>query len=104
QQLESAVPPSKISALSSGEFVGMVADDPTNKIALKAFHCEIQNDHDALKKEEEAFLPIPEIRKVDQLMIQRNYNQIKQDVQDIIDTEMERLSSDPALARLIIKK
>ena len=32
KQLESAVPPSKISALSSGEFVGRVADDPDNKI------------------------------------------------------------------------
>jgi hypothetical protein len=31
-QLESAIPRSKISALSSGEFVGMVADDPTQKI------------------------------------------------------------------------
>jgi hypothetical protein len=104
QQLDSAVPPSKISGLSSGEFVGMVADDPTNKIALKTFHCEIQNDHDALKKEEESYQPIPVIRTVDQAMIQRNYNQIKQDVQDIIDSEMERLSNDPALARLIIKK
>jgi hypothetical protein len=31
-QLESAIPRSKISALSSVEFVGMVADDPTQKI------------------------------------------------------------------------
>ena len=28
KQLESAIPTSKIAALSSGEFVGMVADDP----------------------------------------------------------------------------
>ncbi|MCE7043827.1 conjugal transfer protein MobC [Dyadobacter sp. CY312] len=104
QQLEPAVPPSKISGLSSGEFVGMVADDPTNKIALKTFHCEIQNDHDALKREEESYQPIPVVRTVDQAMIQRNYNQIKQDVQDIIASEMERLSEDPALAGLIIKK
>jgi hypothetical protein len=32
KQLESAVPPSKISSLSSGEFVGMIADDPKCKI------------------------------------------------------------------------
>ncbi len=55
KQLESAIPPSKISALSSGEFVGMVADDPTRKIELKAFHAEIINDHKALKKEEENY-------------------------------------------------
>jgi hypothetical protein len=51
KQLESAIPPSKISTLSSGEFVGMVADDPTEKIELKAFHCQILNDHEALKNE-----------------------------------------------------
>jgi hypothetical protein len=104
QQLESAVPTSKISALSSGEFVGMVADDPTNKIALKAFHCEIQNDHDALRKEEESYLPIPKIREVNQEMIQRNYIQIKQDIRTIVDSEIERLSNDPALVSLIIRK
>ncbi len=31
-QLEAAIPPSKVSALSSGEFVDMVADDPTDKL------------------------------------------------------------------------
>jgi len=34
-QLEVSVPPSRIAALSSGEFVGMVADNPDNKIELK---------------------------------------------------------------------
>lgn len=104
KQLESAVPPSKISALSSGEFVGMVADDPTNKIDLKTFHCEILNDHDALKEEEENYREIPMVRKLDSSMIQRNYLQIKQDVQDIIQTEMERLLSDPASRHLVVKK
>jgi len=33
--LFAAVPPSKISGMSSYEFVGMVADDPANKIALE---------------------------------------------------------------------
>jgi hypothetical protein len=87
-----------------GGIYSMVADDPTNKIALKTFHCEIQNDHDELKKEEESYQPIPIIRTVDQAMIQRNYSQIKQDVQDIIASEMERLREDPSLARLIIRK
>ncbi len=40
-QMDFAIPQSKISSLSSGEFVGMVADDPEQKIKLKAFHCEI---------------------------------------------------------------
>ncbi len=104
KQLESAVPPSKISALSSGEFVGMVADDPDNKIELKTFHCEILNDHDALKQEQDNYKKIPIIRKLDNAMVQRNYLQIKQDVQDIIQAEMERVLSDPGLSHLVIRK
>ena len=104
KQLESAIPPSKISALSSGEFVGMIADDPDCKIALKAFHCEILNDHEALKKEQDSYKDIPIIRKLDNAMVQQNYLQIKQDVQDIIQAEMERVLSDPGLSHLVIKK
>ncbi|ASZ09615.1 YWFCY domain-containing protein [Chitinophaga pendula] len=104
KQLETAIPPSKISALSSGEFVGMVADDPDNKIDLKAFHCEIINNHDALKREEESYKEIEVIRKLDNSMVQRNYFQIKEDIQDIIQSEMERLLNDPGLSHLVIKK
>ncbi len=104
KQLETAIPPSKISALSSGEFVGMVADDPDNKIELKAFHCEIINDHEALKREEENYKEIEVIRKLDSSMVQRNYFQIKQDVQDIIQSEMERMLNNPGLSHLVVKK
>jgi hypothetical protein len=104
KQLESAVPASKIASLSSGEFVGMVADNPDNKIELKAFHCEIQNDIPALQKEEANYKEIHVIRQVDNAMIQRNYLQIKQDVQDIVQAEYARIMNDPALAHLIIKK
>ncbi len=104
KQLELAIPASKISALSSGEFVGMVADDPGNKIELKAFHCEILNDHTALQKEQEGYKETEVIRKLENNMVQRNYLQIKQDIQDIIHSEMERMLNDPALSHLIIKK
>ncbi|KGO85914.1 conjugal transfer protein TraG [Flavobacterium rivuli WB 3.3-2 = DSM 21788] len=104
KQLESAVPPSKISSLSSGEFVGMVADDPENKIALKTFHCEILNDHKALKEEEDSYKDIAVIRKIDNSIVQKNYLQIKQDIQDITHSEIHRLLNDPALAYLVIKK
>lgn len=87
-QLDSAIPPSKIASLSSGEFVGMVADDPDQKIALKVFHSEILNDHDAIRREEEAYKPIPAARQIDSHLIQENYLQIKQDIQFIIDDKL----------------
>lgn len=104
KQLEAAIPPSRISSLSSGEFVGMVADDPDNKIDLKAFHCEIINDHESLKQGQDGYKNIEVVRKLDGGMVQRNYLQIKQDVQDIIQSEMERLLNDPGLSHLVVKK
>ncbi|MEO7046053.1 MAG: hypothetical protein ABI091_12155 [Ferruginibacter sp.] len=51
KQLDSAIPASKIAALSSGEFVGLVADNPDEKIKLKMFYAEIINDADKLNEE-----------------------------------------------------
>lgn len=104
KQLEAAVPASKIAALSSGQFVGLVADDPTSKIELKAFHCEIINDHAALKTEEEGYRPVPEVRKITPDMVQRNYDQIRRDVQDLKDSEIERIANDPGLRHLVVRK
>jgi TusA-related sulfurtransferase len=104
KQLESAIPASKIATLSSGEFVGIVADDPQCRIELKAVHCEILNDHEALKREESSYKEIEAIRKIDNIMVQRNYEQVKQDIQEILNSEMERLLADPALAYLVIRK
>jgi len=82
----------------------MVADDPDCKIELKAFHCEILNDHGALKDEQKEYKEIPVIRKLDNVIVQQNYLQIKQDVQNIVQTEIEKMLNDPGLTHLIIKK
>lgn len=92
KQLEAAIPPAKIANLSSGEFVGAVADDPTAKIKLKAFHAEFINDHDALAKEEKFYQPIPEIRSVSQDEVMENYYAIKKDIKEIVKTEMDKIN------------
>ena len=79
-QLDSAIPPSKIASLSSGEFVGTVSDDPDQKIELKVFHAEILNDHAAIRKEEDGYKPIPAIRTITQYEIMENYFRIKEDI------------------------
>jgi len=83
-QLDEAIPPSKIASLSSGAFVGMVADDPATKIELKVFHNEIINNHDAIKKEEAAYMEIPIVKKVTNEMIASNYYRIKEEIIQII--------------------
>ena len=69
----------------------MVADDPDNKIDLKTFHSAIQNDHDAIKKEEEAYQPIPSVREVDQAEVLINYHQIKEDIKVLVETVLGQL-------------
>ena len=82
----------------------MVADDPDCKIGLKAFYCSILNDHASIKEEEKSYRDIPILRKLDTSIVQRNYLQVKQDVQDIIQAEMERVLGDPALGHLVVRK
>jgi hypothetical protein len=103
-QLEIAIPPSKIANLSAGEFVGAVADNPTQKIKLKAFHAEILNDHEAIRKEEERYEEIPVIRNINQKIVLQHYEQIKKDIEEIINTEMDKITSSPELHHLVNKK
>jgi hypothetical protein len=42
-----------------------------------------------LKSESKLYKEIPEICKIEKGIIQRNYHQIKQEVQDIIDKDKE---------------
>jgi hypothetical protein len=85
-QLDYAIPASKIAGLSSGEFVGMVADDPTNKIDLKTFHCQIQNNHEAIKQEEATYQEIPFARSVGPNEVLMNYQRIKEDVRNLVES------------------
>ncbi|XHR94251.1 conjugal transfer protein MobC [Mucilaginibacter sp. UC70_90] len=104
KQLESAVPASTISTLSSGEFVGVVADTPDQQIKNKAFHCRIDADFEAMNEERKGFKAIPVVRQVSSSMVQANYQQIKRDIQELVSAELERLHNDPALQHLIVKK
>src|ERR1035437_382440 len=104
KQLELAVPVNKISSLSSGEFVGMVADNPDQKIELKAFCAEIINDHKALEIEQANYKELPQFSKVESKDVLDNYLQVKKDVAMIVQTEIERMLDTPALTDLIIKK
>lgn len=102
KQLENAEPASKIANFSPGEFAGLLADTPQQKLALKAFHCEIQNDFDAINAEEKSYQPIPVIRKITPEIVHRNYQQIKEEIQAIANAELQRMMNDPQLEQYII--
>lgn len=91
KQLDSAIPASKIAALSSGEFVGLVADNPDEKIKLKMFHGEIINDADKLNQEVRRYKDIPVVCNVTQQQVLDNYYQVKMEVKRLIAREVEKL-------------
>ncbi len=104
KQLDLAIPVNKISSLSSGEFVGMVADNPDQKIELKAFCSEIINDHAALRKESKNSKELPEFSTVNATAINNCFMQVKKDVRMIVQLEIERMMDTPGLTEMIIRK
>jgi hypothetical protein len=104
QQLDSAIPPSTISGLSSGEFVGFVADNPDQKIHLKGFHASINNDHKKIAQEEHEYQDLPVIRSIGPGVVHQNYLQIKRDVEQIVCSEVERIMADSSLNYLVVRK
>jgi len=91
--LDYAIPAAKIAGLSSGEFVGMVADNPDQRIQLKLFHSQIQNDHEAIAKEEAAYKPIPLINYVSPEDVEENYKEIKRNVAALVKSEMDKIEA-----------
>ena len=110
-RMDSLIPPSKISGLTQGMFVGSVSDNFTERIEQKIFHAEIVVDTDKVKREESHYQPIPIINDFKDAngndcmkqAIQDNYNQIKEDVKQIVKEELERIAADENLKHLIQK-
>ena len=110
-QMDSLIPPSKISGLTQGMFVGSVSDNFNERIEQKIFHAEIVVDTDKVKREESHYQPIPIINDFKDTdgndcmkqAIQDNYNQIKEDVKQIVKDELERIAGDENLKHLIQK-
>ena len=110
-QMDSLIPPSKISGLTQGMFVGSVSDNFTERIEQKIFHAEIVVDTDKVKREESHYQPIPIINDFKDAdgndcmkqAVLDNYNQIKEDVKQIVKDELERIAGDENLKHLIQK-
>jgi hypothetical protein len=103
-QLDYAVPPSRISSLSVGEFVGVIADEPEHKIELKAFHATVDVDFEKINREEANWSPLPVNRELGENDVLDNFNKIKSDVENIITRTLDNMQRSPVLSRLIINK
>ena len=103
-QLEMAVPIARLAQFSSGEFAGIVADEPDHPLPLKAFHGHIVQDNKRLDREAAAFVDLPVIRRVDEKTLQAHAERIRKDVEELVVRELARMLSEPDLAPLIIRK
>ena len=111
-QMDSLIPASKISNLTQGMFVGAVSDNFDERIEQKIFHCEIVVDNARISAETKAYQKIPEIvsfldengNDTMQADIDRNYKQIKADVENIVKSEKHRIENDEDLKHLIKDK
>lgn len=90
-QLDSAIPPSRIANLSSGEFVGIVADTPAQPMKRKLIHSRILNDHKAIAAEEAGYEELEVINSNAEEEKMQVYHQIKADIKSLIATEVARI-------------
>ena len=104
KQLDTAIPVSRIAALSSGEFVGMVADNPTEKIELKTFCSEIINDHDALSGETKGHVSLPLVSEVTETEVANRYQGIKTEIKNLVEEELTRIMDTPHLEGCLVQK
>ena len=111
-QMDALIPPSKISGLTQGMFVGSVSDNFNERIEQKIFHCEIVVDAETVKREEKAYKKIPVITDFmdedgnDRMKetVQANYRRIKEEVKQIVADELERIAGDENLKHLLQQK
>ena len=111
-QMDSLIPPSKISGLTQGMFVGSVSDNFDERIEQKIFHAEIVVDNEKVAAETKTYKSIPVITDFTDEngndcmrdMIHSNYNRIKDEVKQIVKNELDRIANDENLIHLLQKK
>ena len=90
-------------------FVGSVSDNFDERIEQKIFHAKIVVDSAKVSAEMKAYQPIPIIAEFtnedgsDNLneTIEANYKRVKQEVLTLVDSEIERIKTNPSLSYLI---
>jgi hypothetical protein len=96
---EETVTPATISTLSSGEFVGVVADDPRQELALKAFHAKILREQLPVQSRE--WLPF--VQTVNKETLREHADQIRKEVWEIVQMEFGKMSRDKVMGEWVLK-
>ncbi|GEM_PF-3023666 len=68
-----------------------VVNLPRNRmVSLSEIYSMIQNVFNAVNKEEIEYKPIPEIRKINNMIFMKNFTAIKEDIEKIAISEMDK--------------
>jgi YWFCY protein/TraM recognition site of TraD and TraG len=98
QQWEPAVTQATIATLSSGEFLGVVADDPGQEMKLKAFHAKILREEPELELGE-----LPVVHAVDATMVKEQFLKVRQDIVQLVRRELAKIAGDARYVGMIVK-
>jgi len=97
QQWEPTVTQATISTLSSGEFLGVTADEPGNELELKTFHAKIIRNEKARTSGE-----LPEVRAVTHTIIYDQYTKIKEDIEQLVAEELGRIAGAGSIPESVV--
>lgn len=101
KQLDFAIPGSTIGSLSAGEFCGIVADNPDQKIKLKKFHGTIKSDRHTESIDLQA---MPKNTPVSKDAKTARYLTIKKETRQIVLLQLTKMLNTPSLASLVVVK
>lgn len=99
--LDYKVPPSKITDLSKGEFVGKIAGEGEQSVTTD-FKGKINLKHSYLKMETPVIDEIPPFSDVDENDVNNNYISIKNDIRNLLEIKIEEISNDEGLRHLLL--
>jgi hypothetical protein len=99
KQLDYAIPQSTISTLSAGQFVGVVADTPDQRIPQKMFHAEFQG---SFKQVKHVFSR--SVKGNDYQHVKPVFINIKKEINELVIMEVAKIVNTPALKNLVISK
>ena len=98
-QWEEAVTPATLAMLSSGEFVGVTADDPGVEAPLKGFHARIVREEVKVGDEK-----LPIINKPEEVAgIQQHFAAVRRDMELLVDREFKKLVQDQDKKGLVVR-
>lgn len=93
-QMDDLIPPSEISSLEQGVFVGQVADDRGYEIDQKIFYSKVLIDHDKRKTYEKGEIPpFVSFDKDIDIILNDNFKQIKQDIISLAEDYMSIMNT-----------